>query len=119
MSEKIIRGVSVIFYKDVGGQRLYLTIFNTKTNNVSFTSGAQDEEDGGDLFKTANREIKEELDINSDEYVLHPTDIINSFIFDKYKTEREGYRAEYHVFYADISNIKREIFQMEESKYVK
>ncbi len=119
MSNKIIRGVSIIFYKDIGGQRLYLTIFNTKTNNVSITSGAEDEEDGGDLFRTANREIKEELNINPDEYILHPTGIINSFIFDKYKTEREGCQAEYYVFYADISSIKREIYQMEEAKYIK
>jgi len=117
INNNIIRGAIIIFYKNINRQRFYLAVYNPKTGNTSFVGGAEEDIDNGDLYKTAKREVKEEIGINPDEYILKPTTLINEFFFGEHKIDRLGCNGKYNVFYADISDIN-EIIHQEEQKSI-
>ena len=78
--EKTYYGVIVLFYKGRGEGRGFLVVENSKTGNVTFVSGTQEAEDR-DLLATAQREIKEELGLDSNSYQLEPTDVYHNFVY--------------------------------------
>lgn len=77
---EVIYGVIIIFCKKDGESIQYLVVKNKETGNVSFVSGAQEHEDK-DLIDTVHREVREELGISPDQYVVKPTTIDQKFIF--------------------------------------
>ena len=117
--EKPFRGVITIFYKKVDDKLLFLVIENTKTENVSFVSGAEEDADELSLEKTAQREAEEELGLSPDSYQLEPTTINHEFVFNSKKAERAGKKASYQIYLADITNTNNEIGHTGELKSAK
>jgi 8-oxo-dGTP pyrophosphatase MutT (NUDIX family) len=117
--EKTIEGAMTIFYRNVKGQLLFLVVENTKTGNISFVSGADEEIDEASLKKTAQREITEELGLTPDSYRLTPTDARYDFVFNSKKTERAGKKASYQVCLSDVTDLKDEIGHTTELKSAK
>ncbi len=103
--EKIFRGALTIIYKNIDGEKLFLVVENSKTGNITFVGGAEEKSDKGILETTAWREIKEELNINPDKYILNYTPVTHDFVFGSKKVSRAGCKGCYQVFTADISNI--------------
>jgi len=104
--EKVFRGAIVIFHKKIDGQTHYLVVENAETHNITFISGGEEEIDDNNLEQTAKREIKEELNLNSDQYVLKPTDIKQEFVYGAKKVERAGYKGSNQVFMAELLDIE-------------
>ncbi len=98
-----MNGVIVIFYRDRNDQREFLVVENAKTGNISFVSGGQEGEES--LIETAQREIKEELDLNPIDYELVATDVVHEFIFGSNKPDREGQKGMYRVFLSDGTSL--------------
>ncbi len=102
-SKKVFEGAITLFYMDTDRGRQYLVVENAKTGNLTFVSGAKEDEDSS-LKDVALRENREELGIGSTNYELIPTDVRHEFIFGEKKKERAGHRGSYHVFVADMTN---------------
>jgi len=100
--EKTYYGVIVLFYKGRGEGRGFLVVENSKTGNVTFVSGTQEAEDR-DLLATAQREIKEELGLDSNSYQLEPTDVYHNFVYGSKKPERTGRRGSNQLFLVNAS----------------
>jgi 8-oxo-dGTP pyrophosphatase MutT (NUDIX family) len=115
MKKESYSGSIIIFYKKDLEDVKYLIVENTKTGNITFVAGAQENDES--LLETAIREVKEELNLDSNQYTLNPTDIYHNFIFEENKKERAGAKGSYRVFLADASNIK-EIIPTKELKIV-
>ena len=94
-----MNGVIIIFHRKRNDQQEFLLVQNAKTGNISFVGGGQ--EVGETLEETAQREVKEELGLNSSDYVLIPTDVAHKFIFGSRKSERAGQKGSYAVFLAN------------------
>ena len=101
--EKTYEGAITIFYKRENNQVLYLVVENSETGNHTFVSGAKEDMDES-LQDTAKRENKEELGIESSEYVLVPTSIQHEFVFGSKKKSRSGSKGSYLVFVSDLSS---------------
>jgi 8-oxo-dGTP pyrophosphatase MutT (NUDIX family) len=101
----IYRGSIIIFYKQDNDERRYLVVENTKTNNISFVSGAKEESDRT-IETCAQREITEELSLTPSQYQLQPTAITHDFVFGPNKPERAGQPGSYSVFLVDASTIE-------------
>jgi len=115
--EKVFRGAITIFYKSENENLKYLVVENTKTGNISFVSGAQEEADQS-LEDAAQREIKEELGLEPDGYQLIETDVKHEFVFGPKKLKRAGHKGAYQVFIADASALE-EIGHTEELSSMK
>lgn len=115
----IILWVLVIIYKKIDDDFHFLVVENAKTGNISFVSGAQEMEDGDDLSNTAKREIHEELDIDTTDFVFTPTEFSHVFIFWPKKVERAGKKGEYHVFLLDVTDIADTISHTAELKNIR
>jgi isopentenyldiphosphate isomerase len=118
MENKIIRGAIIIPYANTD-ERIFLVVTNTKTNNISFISGAEEEEDTGSLERTAQREMEEELGIPKGTLQLTATGINHEFVFNAKKADRAGKKAEYQIFLADATEIKNQIQHTEELRDIR
>lgn len=104
---KIYEGVVVIIRRIADSKTEYLIIEN-KTGNITFLAGAKELVDL-DLQATAHREIKEELGLESNQYMLKQTGLNYEFIFGAQKKERAGALGRYTIFTAEVGkslNIK-------------
>lgn len=104
-NQEIIHWAITIFCKKELENLKYLVVKNTETWNISFVSWAQKTKDK-EIIDTAKREIKEELNIEPEEYELIPTSVKHEFIFLPQKKERAWKNGSYEVFRADWSNLK-------------
>ncbi|MFA4818745.1 MAG: NUDIX domain-containing protein [Patescibacteria group bacterium] len=102
-AKKIYEGAVVIFYQIKNGQPLFLVVQNTKTGNTAFVAGAKEDYDNS-LLATAQREIKEELGFDKNQYQLISTEIKYEFIFGPQKKERAGATGHYQVFLGKFYN---------------
>ena len=116
--EKIYEGAITIFYKKMNQELLFLVVKNSKTENISFVSGAKENFDEN-VIKSAQRENKEELDLDPEQYTLEKVEVKHEFIFDEKKKERAGKRGSYQVFVSDLTNADFDIKYTEELKSVK
>ena len=98
----IVHWVIIIFHKKEWDRDKYLVVQNKETENISFVSWAKETRDKN-LSDTCQREVKEELAIDPEKYILIPTSVIQEFVFWPKKKERAGKKAIYHVFLADWS----------------
>ncbi len=99
-NKKIFKGALIIFYQKVDGKTLFLVVENAKTGNVSFVGGAQEGDES--MENCAKREIKEELNLDANQYGLKVTDLKHEFVFNKKKVERVGCRGSYQIFLAEF-----------------
>lgn len=116
--EKKFYGAITVFYKNTNEGLLFLIAENTKTGNISFVSGAQEDEDQS-LEASAQRENIEELGLNPDQYELRKIDVKHEFVFGPKKKERAGHKGEYQVFVSDLTNADFEVSHTEELKSLK
>ena len=103
-NQDTIHWAIVIFYKKEWDIDKYLVVQNKETGNISFVSWAKKIQDNN-LMETAQREIKEELNINPERYNLIPTTVTQEFVFWPKKKERAWKKAIYHVFWANWSQL--------------
>jgi hypothetical protein len=75
--EKIFQGTITVFYKKTKEGLLFLVAENTETGNISFVSGAKEDEDQS-LEDSAQRENTEELGSNPDSYQVFISDLTNA-----------------------------------------
>ena len=116
--ERIYHGAITVFYKRTKEGPLFLIAENTKTGNISFVSGAQENEDQS-LEASAQRENIEELGLQPDQYELKQIDVKHEFIFGPNKKERAGCKGSYQVFVSDLTNANFEVSHTEELKSLK
>jgi len=117
--EKVYHGAIIILHKTVERKQLYAVVENSETGNITFISGAQEEEDSS-IKDTAFREIGEELKgIDVEQIDLVSTGVKHKFEFGAKKKERKGVKGSYEVFTADVSSLGDEIKPTEELKSVK
>ena len=113
--EKIFYGAITVFYKTTNEELLFLVAENTKTGNISFVSGAKEDEDQS-LEESAQRENVEELGLQPDQYELEKVDVRHEFVFGPNKKERAGHKGMYQVFVSDLTNADFEVSHSEELK---
>jgi len=116
--EKTFYGVITVFYKKTNEGLLFLIAENTKTGNISFVSGAQEDEDQS-LEESAQRENIEELGLQPNQYELKKINISHEFIFGQNKKERAGHKGSYQVFISDLTNADFEVSHTGELKSLK
>ena len=116
--EKTIYGAITVFYKKTKKGLLFLIAENTKTGNISFISGAQEDGDQSPEA-TARRENVEELGLRPDQYELKMIGVRHEFIFDPSKKERTGQKSSYQVFVSDLTNADFEVSPTAELKSLK
>lgn len=116
--EKIFYGAITVFYKKTNEGLLFLIAENTKTGNISFVSGAQEDDDQS-LEASAQRENIEELGLHPDQYELKKVDVKHEFVFGPNKKERTGHRGLYQVFVSDLTDTDFEVSHTEELKNLK
>jgi len=116
--EKIFYGAITVFYKKTGEGLLFLIAENTKTGNISFVSGAKEDDDQS-LEASAQRENIEELGLQPDQYELKKVDVKHEFIFGPNKKERAGHKGSYQVFVSDLTNANFEVSHTAELKNLK
>ncbi len=116
--EKTFYGAITVFYKKTNEGLLFLIAENTKTGNISFVSGTQEDEDQL-LEVSAQRENIEELGLQPDQYELKKIDVKHEFIFGSNKKERAGHKGSYQVFVSDLTNVNFEVSHTEELKSLK
>jgi len=116
--EKTFRGAITVFYKKTNEGLLFLIAENTKTGNISFVSGAQEDEDQT-LEVSAQRENIEELELQPDQYELKKIDVKHEFVFGPNKKERAGHKGSYQVFVSDLTNADFEVSHTEELRSLK
>ncbi len=102
--ETIYWAITIFCKKELENLK-YLVVKNTETWNISFVSWAQEAEDKNTI-DTAQREIKEELNIESEKYKLISTSVKHEFIFWSNKKERAWKNWSYEVFRADWSKLE-------------
>ena len=116
--EKIYHGAITMFYKKTNKGLLFLVAENTETGNISFVSGAQEDEDQT-LEISAQRENIEELGLQPDQYELKQIDVKHEFVFGPKKKERAGHEGSYQVFVSDLTNADFKVSHTNELKSVK
>lgn len=116
--EKIYKWAITIFYKEINKKILYLIAENTETGNISFVSGAQENEDNS-LKETAIRENIEELKLDPNQYNLQEVGVKHEFVFWKKKKGRVGCKWEYQVFISNLTGTDFEISHTKELKSIK
>jgi len=113
--EKMYRGAITVFYKKTNEGLLFLVAENAETGNMSFVSGAEEDEDQS-LVDSAKRENLEELGLNPELYELKQIDVKHEFVFNSKKKERSGHRGSYQVFVSDLTNADFEVSHTDELK---
>ena len=83
----IVHWVIIIFHKKEWDRDKYLVVQNKETENISFVSWAKETRDKN-LSDTCQREVKEELAIDPEKYILIPTSVIQEFVFWPKKKEQ-------------------------------
>lgn len=117
-NKKIYYWAITVFYKKLDKELLFLIAQNSQTGNISFVSGAQEDEDQT-LIKTAQRENIEELGLYPEKYKLKQINVKHDFVFGPKKKERAGHKGQYQVFVSDLSNLNQEITHTKELKSIK
>jgi len=116
--EKKYEGAITVFYKKTNQEPLFLVVENTKTENISFVSGAKEDSDEN-LIESAQRENEEELGLDPEEYELEEVEVKHKFTFNEKKKERAGKQGSYQVFVSDLTDADFEIGHTEELKSTK
>ena len=118
-SETAYYGAITIPFRKVDDRLEFLVVENAETGNVTFVSGAQEEEDA-DEVATAKRELREELHLPESlrDTRLLPTTVRHEFVFGPKKKDRAGHPGSYGVFLLDLSDITEEIRPTKELKSV-
>jgi 8-oxo-dGTP pyrophosphatase MutT (NUDIX family) len=116
--EKIYFGGIAILYARENGELKFLVVENAETKNITFVSGAKEDIDSSET-DTMNREIVEELGLNTDNIKLEDTGVKQEFVFGPKKKERAGHKGSYTVFLGDVSDISSQISHTKELSGIK
>jgi bis(5'-nucleosidyl)-tetraphosphatase len=110
----MIKGALVIIFRIKGEKSEFLIIENKETGNITFVGGACENDES--TKQAAEREMKEELGLNSDQYDLVEIEFKYEFVFDDKKKERVGQEAEYQVYLNDLTDFFGEIIKTDDVK---
>lgn len=116
-NEKIL-GCIGLFYRKNNEQLEFLVVENSATGNITFVSGAKEDEDNSEI-ETMKRETGEELEIQTEKINFKPTEVRHEFIFGSSKKERAGLQGSYRVFIANITDMSDQILSTEELKSIR
>jgi 8-oxo-dGTP pyrophosphatase MutT (NUDIX family) len=96
---KKLTGVMAVVYRDTE-PREYLLV-DQKSGHISFAGGGIEPSDQT-IEDTLERELKEEITLNPDEYTVAKIDLLREFIYGPWKKERAGQYAKNQVFLVKV-----------------
>lgn len=116
MNESISGSIGIMYRRN-NGELEFLGVENAKTKNITFVSGAKEDNDFSEV-DVLKREIHEELGLNTDKIEFYPTEFHHDFIFGEQKKERAGMHASYTIFLVDVTNIRETITHTKELRSI-
>ncbi len=115
--EQVFLGSIGILYRRISGGLEFLIVENSGTKNISFVSGAKEENDATEE-DTLRREIKEELGLDGGGLEFQATTTRHEFVFGPQKKERAGQQGSYGVFLVDATRVDGPISHTQELRKI-